>query len=103
MFVILYHLAPHLDIWKEQKDLYPHAILKKSDGDIVSAPIRPSVRPSRYLLLNHWAEFYQTCYTTSPNGKGVQEQHYFSVRSSVYASVVRPFVCPNLDITSPHD
>ena len=42
---------------------------------------------SRYLLLNHWAEFYQTCYITSPHGKGVREQHYFSVRLSVHLSV----------------
>ena len=30
--------------------------------------------PSCYLLLNHWAEFNQTCYMTSPHGKGVGEQ-----------------------------
>ena len=52
-----------------------------------------SVCPSRYLLLNHWAESYQTCYITSTPGKGVQEEHYFSVRLSVHASVVCPFVC----------
>ena len=58
----------------------------------VSSSVRPSVCLSRYLLLHHWAEFYQTCYITSPHGKGVQEKHYFSVRASVRASVVRPFV-----------
>ena len=34
----------------------------------------PSVCPLCYLLLlNHWAEFHETCYITSPHGKGVQE------------------------------
>ena len=67
-----------------------------SYGDIVNASIRPSVSPfvrpsvctSRYLLLNNWAEVYQTCYITYPHSKGVQEQNYFSVRpSSVHLSV----------------
>ena len=49
--------------------------LKKSDGDIVNA----SVRPSRNRPLNHWAEFNQTCYMTSLRGKAVREQHYFSL------------------------
>ena len=48
----------------------------------------PSVCRWRYLLLNLWVEFYQTCYITSPHGKGVQEQHYFSVcPSSIHLSV----------------
>ena len=54
----------------------------------LNASSRPSVFPSRYLL-NHWAEFYQTCYITSSHGKGVREQHYFSERPSVSVSVVR--------------
>ena len=33
--------------------------------------LHPSVHLSRYLLLNQWAEFYQTCYITSPHGKVV--------------------------------
>ena len=49
---------------------------------------RPSTCPSRYLLLNHWAELNQTYYITSPHGKGVREQ-YFSVRPlSVHLSVM---------------
>ena len=43
---------------------------------------RPSICSSRYLFLNHWTEFYQTCYMPSPRGKGVRKQHYFSVRPS---------------------
>ena len=46
-----------------------------SDGDVVNA----SVRSSRYLLIHFWAEFKQTCYVTSPYGKGVWVQYYFSV------------------------
>ena len=39
---------------------------------------RKSICLSHYLLLNRWAEFNQICYITSPHGKGVREQHYFS-------------------------
>ena len=41
--------------------------------------IQLSISPSRYLLLNHWAESNQTCYMTSPHGKSVREQYYFSI------------------------
>ena len=57
---------------------------QKSDGDIINVSVGQSVRlpsfqsvsqfislfvcPSGYLLLNHKAEFYQTCYITSPHG-----------------------------------
>ena len=53
---------------------------------MVNASTRPPVCPLRYLLLNHWAEFYQTYYITFPHGKVVREQHYFSVRPSFHAS-----------------
>ena len=43
----------------------------------------PSICPSCYLLLNHWAEFNQTCYMTSPYGKGVGEQVCLSVCHAV--------------------
>ena len=33
---------------------------------------RPSICLSHYLFLNHWAEFYKTCYIISPHGKGVR-------------------------------
>ena len=46
----------------------------------VKTSVRPFFCPSRYLLLNHLAEFNQTCYITYPRGKDVREQHYFSVR-----------------------
>ena len=42
------------------------------------------------LSLNHWTEFNQTCFVTFPHGKGVLEQHYFSVRPSFRVSVGRP-------------
>ena len=79
-------------------------------------PIRESVRPfvhrpsiclSCYLLLNHWVEFNQTCYITSPHGKGVQEQHYFSVCPSICPSCYLLFnhwaeFNQTCYITSPH-
>ena len=37
----------------------------------VRQSMRPSISPSRYHFLNHWAEFNQTCYITSPHSKGV--------------------------------
>ena len=49
---------------------------------------RQSICLSRYLLLNHWTEFNQTCLINIPHGKGVREQHYCSVRpSSIHMSV----------------
>ena len=48
------------------------------------------VHPSRYLLLNHSVEFNQSCYMTSPRGKGLREQRtlfFPSLRSSVCSSI----------------
>ena len=50
--------------------------------------LQTSICLSLYLL-NHLAEFCQTCYITSSNGKGVQEQHYFPL----CPSVPRPSIC----------
>ena len=47
----------------------------------------PSVRPSVTLSPKQRTEFNQICYMNSPHGKGVREQHYFSVRPSVPPSV----------------
>ena len=64
---------------------------------------RPSICLSCCLLLNHWAEFNQTCYITSPHGKDVREQHYFfvplsSIDLSVMLSPPKPLggIQPNL-------
>ena len=58
--------------------------------------MRPSsICLSRYLLLNHWAEFNQICYITSPHGTGMREQHYFSVSSSLRPCVCRLSICPS--------
>ena len=69
----------------------------------------PSICPSGYLLLNHWTEFSQTCYITSPHGMVVWEQHYFSVRASsvhlfVTLSSPKPLggIQPTCYMTSPH-
>ena len=74
--------------------------------------LRPSICPSCYLLLNHWMEFHQTCYITSPHGKGVQEQHYF-LHSSIWCLSICPSCYLLLNqwaefnqtcyMTSPHD
>ena len=53
---------------------------------------RLSICPSHYLLLNHWTEFNQTCYITSPHGWGVREQSYFSMCPSIH----RPSICLSL-------
>ena len=59
----------------------------------VRPPIRPSIClsicQSRYLLLNHWAALYQTCYITSSHGKGVRDQQYFFLCRQF---VVSPFI-----------
>ena len=44
--------------------------------------IHPSFCSSHYLLLNHWAEFKQTCYMNSCHGKGVHKQVCPSVHPS---------------------
>ena len=67
---------------------YCFTFLFKDTMGILWTPL--SIRPSRNLLLNHRAEFNQTCYMTSPHGKGVQEQHYVS---SIRPSVQRPSIC----------
>ena len=73
-----------------------------------------SICPSRYLLLNHWVEFNQTCYITSPHGQGMREQHYFfmcpsilmSVNLSVKLSPPKPLIMKtylyNFDPQKPH-
>ena len=49
---------------------------KKNDGDIAIASVRPSVRPSRYLLLNHWTKFNQIWCVCCSHEWGVQ-RHIF--------------------------
>ena len=53
---------------------------------------RPFICPSRYLLLNNWAEFNQTCYITFPHGKGKRELNYIIVHPSFRVSIVRASV-----------
>ena len=40
----------------------------------------------QYRNIRNKTDIYQTCYITSPHGKGVREQHYFSVRPSICPS-----------------
>ena len=63
---------------------------KKAKGILwMPQPIHLSVCLSHYLLLNHWAEFYQTCYITSPHGKGF---HFLCLCMSMPR---RPAICPS--------
>ena len=62
------------------------------ESNIFACVRRPFVCPSCYLLLNHQVEFNQTCYITSPHGKGVREQHYLFCPFGIRASVIRPSV-----------
>ena len=74
-------------------------LLDCGDYEIVNASVTPSVCPPAHpsaclsiCLLNYWAEFNQTCYMTSPHGKGVLEQNYFSVcLSGIYSSHYQSF------------
>ena len=54
---------------------YPHAFLKKRWG--YCNRLRPSVRPSRYLLLNHWTKFNQIWCVGCSHEWGVQRHIFF--------------------------
>ena len=56
---------------------------------------RPTVCLSCFLLLNLWAEFNLSCYITSVHGKGVRQQHYFSVRPAGLATATL-FFCASI-------
>ena len=55
---------------------YPHAFLKKCWG--YCNRLRPSVRPSRYLLLNHWTKFNQIWCVCCSHELGMQRHNFFS-------------------------
>ena len=57
---------------------------------ICPSSVRLSLPVKLSLFLNHLAEFYQTCYITSPHGKGVREQVIFLC---VRPCVRRPSIC----------
>ena len=64
---------------------FPHMVRLCESNIIFPCIHYPSICPSNYLVLNHWAEFNQTCYMTSPHGKSVQEPVSLSpVRQSCY-------------------
>ena len=89
---------------------YPHALLKKV-GDIAIASVRPTVRRSRYLLLNHRTEFNQIwCVSCShkwgvqlhiflaPSPRGLErgqkvKYHYISISKSIAKIFLPNFVC----------
>ena len=57
-------------------DFYPHAFFKKASGILQSLL---SVRPSRYLLLNHWTKSNQIWCVSCSHEWGVQ-RHIFLTR-----------------------
>ena len=56
---------------------YPHAFLKKRRGDIAIA----SVRPSNYLLLNHWTKSTQIWFVSCSHEWVVQLHIFFGPTS----------------------
>ena len=93
----------------------PCFFLKKSEGDIVIASVRLSVRPSVcplcYLLLNHWTKLYQIWCVSYSHKWGVLRQtflapppgalgrgqkfkyHLISITKSISKSFIPNFVC----------
>ena len=66
---------------------------KVYESNIIFLCVRLSMRPSiclSYYLLNHRAEFNQTCCITSLHGKVLREQRYFPC---VRPCVRRPSIC----------
>ena len=55
---------------------YPHAFLKKRQG--YCNRLCPSVRPSCYLLLNHWKKSIQTWCVSCSHEWGVQRHIFFA-------------------------
>ena len=55
---------------------YPHSFLKKRQG--YCNRLCPSVRPSRYLLLNHWKKSSQIWCVSCSHEWGVQRHIFFA-------------------------
>ena len=84
---------------------YPHAFLKKRRG--YCYPLRPSVCPLCYLLLNHWTKFNQiwcvsqmngACnvklFWPSPMGRGQKvKYHIISITKAISKIFIPYFVC----------
>ena len=62
-----------------QRVNYPHAFLKKRRGycNRLRPSVCPSVRPSRYLLLNHWTKSNQIWCVSCSHVWGVQRHIFF--------------------------
>ena len=65
--------------WRVVKPEHNPHIVRVCESNIIFPPVCLSC----YLLLTQLAEFNKTCGMASPLGKGVQEQHYFSVRHTI--------------------
>ena len=52
-------------------------LFRKSDRAIAIPSVRLSIRPSRYLLLNHWTKSSQICCVSYSHEWGVQRHTFF--------------------------
>ena len=82
-------------------------VVRLCESNIIFLCLHVSIRafvvhPSVCHLLNHWAKFNQTCYITTPHGKGVREQHYFFVHLSFIHLSVMPSPPKPLSRIQPH-
>ena len=87
-------------------------MLRGCESNIIFLCMHPSMRQLALICQScyHRVEFNQTCYITSPHGKGVREQHHFSacpsVRASIYLSIMlsppKPLSGIQPNLTSPH-
>ena len=78
---------------------YPHTFLK-TEGDIVIASVRLSVRPLCYLLLNHWSKFNMNgvcnikLFWPRPLGRDQKvKYHLMSITKSISKIFIPNFVC----------
>ena len=72
---LCYMMSRFLQPWTARIHVYPHAFLKKRRG--YCNRLRPSVRPSRYLLLNHWTKSNQIWCVCCSHEWGVQRHIFF--------------------------
>ena len=71
-----------------------HPLMVRVCESSIFFSVRPSIcaSASAHLSITPLDGINQTCYITSPHGKGMQEQHYFSVKS-VLPCICGPSVC----------
>ena len=85
-------ISSYITGWNSTKRYISSLMVRVCESNIFACVRRPFICPSRYLLLNHQVEFNQTCYITSPHGKGVREQHYLFC-PFVHSCIRHPSIC----------